>query len=182
MIISSDWLIIIIGLLEPKDPETFDPQCLDLTEEEAKDGGPDDRQHNTPSSEQNEGDDATSPPQPCKSSPDSETSNSSSSNQPSKCSVNSVHITLRQHSTGLVVLAVLLCGVLMGCIVLLLLKGVYSLRQRRTKHHRYKSVSRYFPFTYGKQTTDVIIPELGPPKSGLAERETLLNESDEDEL
>ena len=51
---------------------------------------------------------------------------------------------------------------------------------------RYKSVSKFFPFSYGQHldgsSEGVAIPEYGLPKTGQAEREMLLNESDEDEI
>ncbi len=53
----------------------------------------------------------------------------------------------------------------------------------RRKQARYKSVSKFFPFTYGQDTSNgVAIPEYGLPKNRAAEREILLNDSDEDEL
>jgi len=54
--------------------------------------------------------------------------------------------------------------------------------KRRAK---YKSVSKFIPFSYGQQQDSnggIAIPELGLPKSRQAEREMLLNESDEDEI
>ena len=52
------------------------------------------------------------------------------------------------------------------------------------KQARYKSVSKFFPFSYGQDTASngVAIPEYGLPKNSAAEREILLNDSDEDEL
>ena len=53
----------------------------------------------------------------------------------------------------------------------------------RKKQARYKSVSKFFPFSYGQDASSgVAIPEYGLPKTGAAEREILLNDSDEDEL
>ena len=51
-------------------------------------------------------------------------------------------------------------------------------------------MSKFFPFSYGEQLdadggsdgVSVAIPEYGLPKSGRAEREMLLNDSDEDEI
>ena len=49
-------------------------------------------------------------------------------------------------------------------------------------------MSKFFPFSYGQQLDSgtngggIAIPEYGLPKSGRAEREMLLNESDEDEI
>ena len=79
-------------------------------------------------------------------------------------------------------LIVLLGVVLLGFILLFVFKVVAAWRRRSPKNQRYKSVSRYFPFSYEKQAVEVVVPALGMPKSGLAERQVLLNESDEDEL
>ena len=65
-----------------------------------------------------------------------------------------------------------------------------SATRRRRQRARYKSVSKFFPFSYGEQLdadggsdgVSVAIPEYGLPKSGRAEREMLLNDSDEDEI
>ena len=60
-----------------------------------------------------------------------------------------------------------------------------AVRERciRKKQARYKSVSKFFPFSYGQDASNgVAIPEYGLPKTGAAEREILLNDSDEDEL
>ena len=79
-------------------------------------------------------------------------------------------------------LIVLLGVVLLGFLLLLVFKTMSSWARRRPRNQKYKSVSRYFPFSYDKQTTAaIIIPEVGMPKSGAAEREVLLA-SDEDEL
>ena len=83
---------------------------------------------------------------------------------------------------GLTALSVLAGVVLLGFLFVMLFKGLSTWNTQRHKRHRYKSVSRYFPFSYGKQKSDVVIPEVGMPKSGSAERQVLLNESDEDEL
>jgi hypothetical protein len=90
--------------------------------------------------------------------------------------------SLHRHRQGLTVLLVLLGLVLLGFVLLLLFKVLSTWKSRRPRNHKYKSVSRYFPFSYGKQTTEVVIPSVGMPKSGAAEREVLLNDSDEDEL
>ncbi len=47
---------------------------------------------------------------------------------------------------------------------------------------KYKLVSKYFPVALGRGGSGMSIPEMGMPKDGLAEREKLLDESDEDEL
>lgn len=90
--------------------------------------------------------------------------------------------TLRSHRTGLTVLMVLMGVVFVGFVTLLLFKVFSTWRNRSPKNQRYKSVSRYFPFAYEKQSTEVIIPAVGMPKTGAAERQVLLNDSDEDEL
>lgn len=90
--------------------------------------------------------------------------------------------TLHQHRKGLTVLVVLLGVVLLGFLLLLVFKTMSAWARRRPRNQKYKSISRYFPFSYDKQTTAaIIIPEMGMPKSGAAEREVLLA-SDEDEL
>lgn len=72
--------------------------------------------------------------------------------------------------------------VLLGFVLLLLFKVFSTWRTRRPRNQKYKSVSRYFPFSYEKQATEVVIPAVGMPKTGAAERQVLLNASDEDEL
>lgn len=76
----------------------------------------------------------------------------------------------------------LLGVVLLGFILLLVVKVTSSWLRRKPRNQRYKSVSKYFPFSYEKQASDVVIPEVGVPKSGAAERQVLLDASDEDEL
>lgn len=98
------------------------------------------------------------------------------------CVVHSLNKTLKQHRTGLVVLIALVCVVLLGFVLLLFSKLVSSWRRRHPKVQRYKTVSKYFPFSYEKKSTAVVIPEVGMPKSGAAERQVLLDASDEDEL
>lgn len=77
------------------------------------------------------------------------------------------------------------------CIVLFGAVAVFTWKLcTRNGHNRrrakYKSVSKFFPFSYGQQldcsSDGVAIPEYGLPKTGQAEREMLLNESDEDEI
>lgn len=90
--------------------------------------------------------------------------------------------TLESHQKGLMVLTVLL-GIILFCFfTFLVFKALLAWRRRKPKNQRYKSVSRYFPFSYEKQATEVVIPEVGMPREGHAERQVLLNESDEDEL
>lgn len=79
-------------------------------------------------------------------------------------------------------LIALLGVVLLGFVLLLVSKMVSSWMRRRPKNQRYKTVSKYFPFSYEKQAAEVIIPAVGMPKSGAAERQVLLDASDEDEL
>ncbi len=46
-------------------------------------------------------------------------------------------------------------------------------------------MSKFFPFSYGKEPQGddgMALPELGPPKIMGAERETLLNDSDDDSI
>lgn len=91
--------------------------------------------------------------------------------------------TLHHHQTGLTVLIALLAVVLLAFLILLVYKLMLSWRRRRPRNQRYKTVSRYFPFSYEKQATEVIIPEVGVPRGGGgAERQVLLDASDEDEL
>lgn len=90
--------------------------------------------------------------------------------------------TLHRHQKGLTALLVLLGVVLLGFVLLLAFKVLSTWSRRPPRNHKYKSVSRYFPFSYDKQATEVIMPAVGMPKTGAAERQVLLNESDEDEL
>ena len=78
------------------------------------------------------------------------------------------------------------------CVFLVFVFNVCRTTRSRTRRARYKSVSKFFPFSYGdgeqledergSEGVSVAIPEYGLPKSGRAEREMLLNESDEDEI
>lgn len=91
--------------------------------------------------------------------------------------------TLAQHRKGLTVLIAVFGTMLLGVAAFLAFKVLSAWSRRRSpKHHRYKTVSRHFPFSYEKQSTEVVIPEMGLPKSRAAEIQVLLNESDEDEL
>ena len=90
--------------------------------------------------------------------------------------------TLHHHQKGLMALIALLGVVLLGFLALLLYKVVFAWSRRRPKNQKYKSVSRYFPFSYEKRATEIVIPEVGMPKTGAAERQVLLDNSDEDEL
>jgi hypothetical protein len=88
---------------------------------------------------------------------------------------------------------VLMCGA-GAALLLAILVFAWNLccsgTRRRRQRARYKSVSKFFPFSYGEQLdgdggsdgVGVAIPEYGLPKNGRAEREMLLNESDEDEI
>ncbi len=96
--------------------------------------------------------------------------------------VNHTLKTLRGHRTGLTVLVVMLGVILLGFILLFLVKVKSAWGRHRPRNQRYKSVSKYFPFSYEKQATEVVIPAVGMPKGGATERQVLLNDSDEDEL
>ncbi len=90
---------------------------------------------------------------------------------------------LQKHSRGLLVLTVLLGLVLLGLVVVLMWKAAVAWSHSRPKkHQKYKSVSKYFPFTH-KDSNVVALPEFGMPKGVGAERQILLEGSDdEDEL
>ena len=82
-----------------------------------------------------------------------------------------------------VAVIVLLCVLIVSTWTLCVGSG---LKRRRA---RYKSVSKFFPFSYGQQldgseqgVVSVAMPEYGLPKSGQAEKEMLLKDSDEDEI
>ena len=119
-----------------------------------------------------------SPSVPCKVS-------SSSSNSSHQDDYQCEHHTIRklhQRQKGLIMLSLLMCVVLLAFLLILLYKALCICVRRKPKNQRYKSVNKYFPFSHKKEDTDVIIPELGLPRSGSAERQVLLNNSDEDEL
>lgn len=85
---------------------------------------------------------------------------------------------------GYAILTAAAAIVLLG-VVIVFMCNLRSANGRNRRRARYKSVSKFFPFSYGLQTdsnSGVAIPEYGLPKAGQAERETLLNESDEDEI
>lgn len=84
---------------------------------------------------------------------------------------------------GYVILTTIAAIVLLG-VVIAFMCNVRSANSRNRRRARYKSVSKFFPFAYGQQTDNsgIAIPEYGLPRTGQAERETLLNESDEDEI
>lgn len=105
-----------------------------------------------------------------------------SAQQDIACARDEMKRSLHRHSKSLMVLTILLGVVLLGFVVLLLGKAVARWGQRRPKHQKYKSVSNYFPFSYKQDVTHVVIPELGMPKGGGAERQVLLDASDEDEF
>ena len=89
------------------------------------------------------------------------------------------------HSNTLTILIVLLSLVLFVALLIVLWRVCAAVRERcaRKKQARYKSVSKFFPFSYGQESgSGVAIPEYGLPKNRAAEREILLNDSDEDEL
>ncbi len=79
-------------------------------------------------------------------------------------------------SLALVAMVTLICWRLFGCV---------CCKLRRKRRSRYKKVSKFFPFSYGKEPQGddgMALPELGPPKIMGAERETLLNDSDDDSI
>lgn len=89
------------------------------------------------------------------------------------------------HSNTLTILIVLLSLVLCVALLIVMWRVCAAVRERcaRKKQARYKSVSKFFPFSYGQDSSNgVAIPEYGLPKNRAAEREILLNDSDEDEL
>jgi hypothetical protein len=89
------------------------------------------------------------------------------------------------HGNALTILIVLLSLVLCVALLIVLWRVCVAVKERciRRKQARYKSVSKFFPFTYGQDTSNgVAILEYGLPKNRAAEREILLNDSDEDEL
>ncbi len=95
-------------------------------------------------------------------------------------------MVVHAHHPTLIALVVLTSLVLVAMVALLWwrLCGCGCCKSRRKKA-RYKAVSKFFPFSYGKDPSrevGVALPEFGPPKAMAAERETLLNESDEDSL
>ena len=130
-------------------------------------------------------DDSNTPP-PCKSN-----SSTKSHDQPShapcpKPDGDPPIITIHApHGNTLTILIVLLSLVLFVALLIVAWRVCVATRERcaRKKQARYKSVSKFFPFSYGQDSsTGVAIPEYGLPKTRAAEREILLNDSDEDEL
>lgn len=95
-----------------------------------------------------------------------------------------MHTVLVNSHTGVVVLLVAAVLIVLMALLLVAWKLCCVLIKRRRKRTRYKSVSKFFPFSYGKGEEEevVTIPEMGPPKGMAAEREKLLKESDEDEF
>ena len=94
-----------------------------------------------------------------------------------------VHVLVEHYNSWLVFLLVAALLIVLLAMVLVTWKLCCILVRRRRKRTRYKSVSKFFPFSYGREEKEVVtIPEMGPPKGMSAEREKLLNESDEDEL
>ena len=101
------------------------------------------------------------------------------------------HLFLHHH-VGYSILILVACIALLCAFVLFTWNLCTSGgRGRKRSRAKYKSVSKFFPFSYGQQSEDgtsgggevgVAIPEYGLPKTGQAEREKLLNESDEDEI
>lgn len=97
------------------------------------------------------------------------------------CSPTVVAVLVSNHS-GYIALILVASLALVLVIAVFLWKGGVC-RSGARKKARYKSVSKFFPFSYGQgEGSQVAMPELGLPKTMPAEREMLLNESDEDEL
>lgn len=111
--------------------------------------------------------------------------NNCSTQDPTPCPTHHVLVVV-QHHTSLITLIVLTSLVLVVVVTVLSWKlfGCECCRIKRRKRSRYKRVSKFFPFSYGKDVGEeaVALPELGPPKTMAAERETLLNDSDEDSI
>lgn len=94
-----------------------------------------------------------------------------------------VHRFVDRYNSWLVFLLVAAVLIVLLAMTFVTWKLCGILVKRRRKRTRYKSVSKFFPFSYGREDKEVVtIPEMGPPKGMSAEREKLLNESDEDEL
>ena len=94
-----------------------------------------------------------------------------------------VHVVVNHHPT-LVALIVLTSLVLLLASLITAWK-IYKAwcKKEKRRKARYKSVSKFFPFSYEEDDrSGVAIPEFGLPKALPAEREMLLNDSDEDEL
>ena len=141
-----------------------------------------DSDHHTSHSNGNNAMDDESP-LPCNS------SNKSPDNHHQPCSQATVippPITVQSpHHTTLTVLIVVLSLVLCIALLVVVWRCCRAVRDHcgRKKQARYKSVSKFFPFSYGQDSGNgVAIPEYGLPKNSAAEREILLNDSDEDEL
>ena len=132
------------------------------------------------------------PSPPCKS--NSSIGGHKELNDPTPCSQStnappSIIVHASTHGSMLTVLIVLLSLVLFVVLLVVAwrLCGVVRDHCRSKKQARYKSVSKFFPFSYGQNSTNgygngIAIPEYGLPKNSAAEREILLNDSDEDEL
>ena len=112
-------------------------------------------------------------------------SGSSTCHQP-PIPTNQLSLHVYHHHIGYSILIATACIVLV-IIIAVSTCNICSERNRRRRHAKYKSVSKFFPFSYGQHldrdgSDGVAIPEYGLPKAGQAEREVLLNESDEDEI
>ena len=117
-------------------------------------------------------------------------SNKESSEQQQPClqstNVRPTIIVHSPHSSTFTILIVLLSLVLGVALLVVAWRLCVVVRNNcgQKRPAKYKSVSKYFPFSYGHTDpgSGVAIPEYGLPKNRAAEREILLNDSDEDEL
>ena len=93
------------------------------------------------------------------------------------------HNVIVMDSHGTVAILLVLAGLAATAVVVILSWKIYN-RLRNSNHNasRYKSVSKFFPFSYDKVEAGMALPEVGVPKTGAAEREVLLNYSDEEDL
>jgi hypothetical protein len=119
-----------------------------------------------------------------------QTNNSSNCSLPPTptCCVNQNTYLLVHNNVGFGILITAVCVVLLAAIAVFIWHSNVCTRNGRHSRRgtRYKSVSKFFPFSYGQQLSGssegVAIPEYGLPKTGRAEREMLLDESEEDEI
>ena len=127
---------------------------------------------------------ATSPPPMASPCLPRSSNRSRSMDEEQLCVKQQVQQSLQRHSTSLLALSVLLGVVLLGFLLLIVWKGAITWsRSRPKKYQKYKSVSKYFPFSHRQDSSvDVVLPELGMPKGMGAERQVLLGDSEDDEL
>ncbi len=98
------------------------------------------------------------------------------------CNKPTTVIVLESSRQRLTVLLALVVVILLLAMLLVIWRLWVSCSFKGKQKGKYKSVSKYFPVALGKSGSGMAIPEMGMPKDGLAEREKLLDESDEDEL